>query len=757
MKTKTMKRLHAAFLAALLLAGLVQADDTYLWKGEALDRRGWWWHQCAPTNTPEGVRYDSKGLDPFITSPTFNLDNPRNSHEVVFRAKTTVGGLGELFYSRPGDRAAPQALATSFQWIGDGEWHTYRIRPYWAGQPKIVSLRIDMPADASVQTTFESVAIVNDAAAFPVLGTATPGGGVAFTVPPQDRTVWANVEWVGEVGGLVKVPEHLHLVGDGKERRYYFDAQSCVSWNANYPRENQRAKWKGPINLFRVLNAKTGLEVPLKDVEFCAKKPALPAELILSHTRQALELDRAGRPVDIEVGVFNVGTVAAKDVQCRVSGLPDDVKILNAEKASRLCPLGGGDSVLHRVTVVAEKPCAFTARIEFTGGNVATAVAEVPVKIGPSLGLPRATDYIPEPRPVRTPGVEVGAFYFLDWAQTHHWLKIWRTDPARRPAAGWYSNANPELLDWQIKWAVENGISFYLVDWYGSGHLGYFESSLKKARFAKYIKWAIMWCNHTPPPLSDEAHWTRTIEHCIRNVFNHPQYMQVNGMPYVSIWDGGCLERDNGRGGCKRMLDKARAMARAAGYKGIYFQGQCGQSPADVKRQAAFGFDETVTYHYLGTGGKKGTGPTGRVYDFADVAASSYAYWKAARAAAPIDFLPNLSTGWDDRPWHDGSEFRGRTVGQFRRICADAKRFVEETGTKRVTLAPLQEWGEGSYAEPNGEFGFGMFEAVRDTFGEKPAEGWPLNYAPADIGRGPYPVSDDDGGPAKPFAGLQWR
>ena len=115
------------------------------------------------------------------------------------------------------------------------------------------------------------------------------------------------------------------------------------------------------------------------------------------------------------------------------------------------------------------------------------------------------------------------------------------------------------------------------------------------------------------------------------------------------------------------------------------------------------------------------------------------------------------TTGWDDRPWHDGLEVRGRTVEHFRRICRDARRFAEETGVKRVCLAPLQEWGEGSYAEPNGEYGFGMFEAVRDAFCEKPAEGWPLNYTPADIGRGPYPVVDEDGGPAKPFNGLQWR
>ena len=738
--------------ACLLMAGVAPGGDTYFWKGEAF-KAGWWCHQCKPELTSEGWRLDSLGTDPFVTTPQFSIEKPSNAHEVVIRAKTTVGGLGELFYCRPGDRAAPQALAQPFQWIGDGEWHEYRIRPFWAGQPKIVSIRIDMPADATVQTTIESVAVERSDAGFRVLGTAVPGVGAAFTVPPLDRTAWANIEWIGEKGGYVRVLEHLHLIGDGRERRYFFDAKSCVGWNANYPYPNMREKWTGPIHMFRVINAHTGLEVPIKDLEICATRPNLPAELILSHTHVALELDRAGRPVDVEVGVFNVGTVAAKGVACRVSGLPEGVRVVNAERASRLPELGGGDSVLHRLTVVAERPCAFTARFEFAGGNVRAAACEVPVKIGPSLGLGRAADYIPEPQPVKTPGVEVGAFYFLDWARTHHWLKIWRTTPERRPAAGWYSNENPELLDWQIKWAVENGISFYLVDWYG--HEGFFEKALKKARFAKYIKWAAMWCNHTPPPLSDEAHWTRMIDYVIKHLFNQPQYMFVDGKPYLSVWDGGCLERDNGKGGCRRMLEKARAMARAAGYRGIYFQAQCGYSPADVKRQADYGFDETTTYHYVGTGGKRPANP--RLKDFADVAASSYGYWKSVWGVGGIDFLPNLSTGWDDRPWHDGSAVRGRSVEHFRRICRDAKRFVGETGAKRVCLAPLQEWGEGSYAEPNGEFGFGMFEAVRDAFAEKPAAGWPLNYTPADVGRGPYPVADEDGGPAKPFAGLQWR
>ncbi len=54
----------------------------------------------------------------------------------------------------------------------------------------------------------------------------------------------------------------------------------------------------------------------------------------------------------------------------------------------------------------------------------------------------------------------------------------------------------------------------------------------------------------------------------------------------------------------------------------------------------------------------------------------------------------------------------GRTVALFRRICQDAKRFADETGGKRMVLAPLNEWGEGSYAEPNKEFGFPNLDIV---------------------------------------------
>ena len=55
---------------------------------------------------------------------------------------------------------------------------------------------------------------------------------------------------------------------------------------------------------------------------------------------------------------------------------------------------------------------------------------------------------------------------------------------------------------------------------------------------------------------------------------------------------------------------------------------------------------------------------------------------------------------------------------------------------------PMDEWGEGSIGYPNAQFGFGILESVRDTFGVGPRECWPCNYAPEDVGLGPYPTPD---------------
>jgi hypothetical protein len=258
-----------------------------------------------------------------------------------------------------------------------------------------------------------------------------------------------------------------------------------------------------------------------------------------------------------------------------------------------------------------------------------------------------------------------------------------------------------------------------------------------------------MWANHNSAGSHSEADQRAVAKFWIENYFNTPEYYRIEDKPVVMIWSPQNMNRDVGKDGCKRLLELSRQMAVEAGFKGIYFIAmkwpEGSWAPEVVQGLKDMGFDMTSIYHYMESGEKV---PNPRRFSFDFVAESNAGHWKGLHETGILPFLPNLSTGWDDRPWHGdkGREIYGRTVKHFQRICRDAKKFADQTGVKRLTLAPLNEWGEGSYAEPCAQFGFGMYEAVRDTFCQKPATGWPQNFGPRDVGLGPYdlpmPVPD---------------
>ena len=57
-----------------------------------------------------------------------------------------------------------------------------------------------------------------------------------------------------------------------------------------------------------------------------------------------------------------------------------------------------------------------------------------------------------------------------------------------------------------------------------------------------------------------------------------------------------------------------------------------------------------------------------------------------------LPFLPNLSTGWDDRPWNDHCWIAERTPANLGELCRQFKQFLKESGIKRAALAPVNEW-----------------------------------------------------------------
>jgi hypothetical protein len=720
--------------------------------------------------------------DPFVRSPEFDIPaTPWQTVEV--RLKTDCAGGGEVFWTGTTQSqygGFSPGKETPFTIIGDNEWHVYQVRPYWHREGKIVLLRLDLPRPDPADNGKKTFAVDYIRVTEPVEAAApqteahwdftkSAGGwtggngataektdaglrivmgddptGAAMSSPlqaPVDDRMWVSVEmavskgetgtvrWVSSEGSGLQSLD-FSIRADGAFHTYNIDLSSSKLW-------------AGDILLLELTPAASaGAQATLRSLTV-SEEPLGPPEIVANYAGLEDAISRAGRRLPFILNLTNRGGETATDLRIADLKLPPGVKVDDTGDWRKLPELDAFDPATHRFYVSAERPVKGEAVITLAGRGAPAEPIRAELGIEPGLNLPKA-DYVPEPRPVES-DYEIGALYFPGWDNMAKWDPIRRTAPERKPVLGWYDEGNPECVDWQIKWAVEHGIKFFLVDWYwsaGSRHLEHWVKAFQKARYRGYLKWAMMWANHNAPNTHSEEDQRAVTQFWLDNYFNTPEYYRIDDMPVVMIWSVGNMDRDMaGKGGAKRLLDISQEMVRAAGYKGIYFIAmkwpEAGTDPAIIKPLAEDGFSMTSIYHYMDSGGKA---EDPRRFPFKLCAEATYPFFRAWYEADILPFLPNLSTGWDSRPWHGdrSTVIYGRTVDLFRDICRDAKRFADATGVKRMTLAPLNEWGEGSYAEPCKEFGFGMYDAVRDTFCKKPAGGWPLNVAPQDVGLGPY-------------------
>ncbi len=761
---------------AVWLDGAAGETPAVSWRFDTADGAAWVSraHQCREVRAEGGsLKGVTAGADPFLTSPAFALAaTPRQA--VAFRARFAAAGKGELFWIPQGAKEPQQKWSVTFDWQGGDAWREYRVRPYWQGEGRIGAFRLDFPNGATgVAFELSEVRIVEEEAAGAHAGEPVWSGEALAVWRPTDgaevrpegdgRTVVARGT---RPGGLSSPP--LALKADeafvvALELAAHEGEHWTLSWASDRVSGLQRqafrvrpdgqmhtynvdlgaAKgWEGTVLELGLAPAAPGGRARLRAVRV-GDEPQGPADVRVEQARLEDALPRAGRAEPFLLRLSNGGGSDASGVTVSVRQAPAGVRVTSPQGWERLPAVPACGALTHRVTLFADRAVSGELVLALSGGGVAEQTFAVPVAFQADLGLAKAS-YVPVPRPVSNT-CEVGALYYPGWQSIDKWARIWPVAPERKPLLGWYDEANPEVVDWQIKWSVENGISFWLVDWYwhkGHQHNDHWIKAFKRARYRPFLKWAVMWANHNAAGSHSEEDQREVARFWIENYFNMPEYYRIDGKPVVMLWSPQNMNRDlGGRDGCKRLLELTRRMAVEAGYAGVTFiamkwpEASC--DPAVVGELREMGFDMTSIYHYMHHGGKA---ENPRRFSFDLVAESNYAHWKGLHETGILPFLPNLSTGWDDRPWHGdkGVEIYGRTVGHFQRICADARRFADEAGVRRLVLAPLNEWGEGSYAEPCAEFGFGMYEAVREAFCVRPAGGWPQNFGPRDVGLGPY-------------------
>ncbi len=368
-------------------------------------------------------------------------------------------------------------------------------------------------------------------------------------------------------------------------------------------------------------------------------------------------------------------------------------------------------------------------------------------------------NYVPEPRPVKS-AVELTALYYPGTEQKSEWDMVAQTRPEIQPLLGWYDEGNPEVIDWQIKWAVEHGITSFCVDWYwnrGHRRLEHWVKGYYQARYRQYLKWYMMYANHNQPGAHSAEDQIAITKYWIDNYFRTPEYYMIDGKPVVCYWDSGNLDRDfiaeaaaNGETlaegeGIRRALAISEKMAVDAGLPGIHWQfvwrgTSYDPDVAEAKRNQ--GFSSSISYGFVCEARELAPAAASmeKGLTFGIVAEAIPKVWQAKAVHQDLPWWLPIPTGWDDRPrsFAHSTVIRNRTPDTFAAICREARAFCGRNGIRHAIIHPVNEWQEGSYIEPNQEFGFAMYDAIRDAFCEKPSKGWPKNIRPSDVGLGPY-------------------
>ena len=178
---------------------------------------------------------------------------------------------------------------------------------------------------------------------------------------------------------------------------------------------------------------------------------------------------RAQQAVPLSALVLNTGDGTA-EITAQLS-LPAGVRVLRTNAGAPV-HLARGDSEAT-LTWDVESSTAQTGELRLDIFSEGKTVAQQSLRLQflPTV-TPRKLAYIPEPEPVIT-SLLIGAHNCPLWEsdQPNMWLQLLK-HPERTPALGFYAQENPEVADWETKWAVEHGVSFFIYCWYRASQGG---------------------------------------------------------------------------------------------------------------------------------------------------------------------------------------------------------------------------------------------------------------------------------------------
>jgi len=353
-----------------------------------------------------------------------------------------------------------------------------------------------------------------------------------------------------------------------------------------------------------------------------------------------------------------------------------------------------------------------------------------------------ASGSIPEPVPVVAERL-IGAHHCPLWEpdQPDLWLNLLR-HPERTPALGLYAQDDPEVADWETKWAVEHGISFFVYCWYRVGQGGAVKTKfggaihdgLFKSRFAKWMKYTLMWENQdrgVGGVAGEDDLIANLLPYWVETYFKDDGYLKVDNKPVLFIYRPEHLIDDlGGAPAVARAFARMRQVCRDAGFDGLLILGEYrGTDRGHLELLKSLGIDSTFAYCWPLPGSPSAEQAVDGQLDL-------------IRTTQELGVLPQVVTvsqAWSG--WQDEGSIWKIPPPQYEDLLRRAKAFTgglppDQLGSRMLLLDNWNEWGEGHAIAPHREYGFGYLDAVRRVFTSAAEEH--VDLLPEDVGLGPY-------------------
>lgn len=330
----------------------------------------------------------------------------------------------------------------------------------------------------------------------------------------------------------------------------------------------------------------------------------------------------------------------------------------------------------------------------------------------------------------------IGTYYFPGWkdnipggAFPFPWEKL-KPHPGMKPLLGWYEEGEPAILDQQLNWMGQYGLSFVVFDWYLNNDGRMFADHAVRAYLGLKdrhgVKFSIMWANHYSAKY-DRKKFEEMFLYWVAEYFSDPDYLKIDEKPVVFLFSAKTLN-DNAKNmgvSSADLLGMANQIAESKGFKGVIFiGGAAGNEKPGFDYSAASGYGGFSAYNFHGPATYLYEGKRTVSHSYQELDAGYRDQWSRMIGNSDGIYVVPMTSGWNRTPWggskdprHDASlsnihEFEGHLQAAKAVMDANPGR------TKKMgVVCCWNEFGEGSFIEPTEGNKFQYLEKIRDVFG----------------------------------------